>query len=376
MPGTVQVHPELDLWQNGGAKIRWCADLGSILDAAASARRKGSALMHRHLNRHTPPIAARPSRGFSLIELLLVIAIIGLLAAILLPALSRAREASRRAACMNNLQQFGLVYKMYATEHEGLLPPLSGYASVRADTFSSPLFSVPDAVSMHPEYLSDLGLAACPSDSGGDPGWLSVLDRLPDDGGNFATWQAAALAQNDMDSLAYFFTAELGRSYIYKGYSISNDLEFFGFWGASTISPWLYELQISGVGTVRMKDFTQDLPITFAPWPVWVPMEATGTAGKNTVLRLREGIERFFTTDINNPAATAQAQSTLPVMWDAFGSSEFTDNRDGNVTFNHLPGGCNVLYLDGHVQFIRFPGPFPISGHPQVVKENSHYGLG
>lgn len=71
--------------------------------------------------------------------------------------------------------------------------------------------------------------------------------------------------------------------------------------------------------------------------------------------RLREGIERFLITDINNPAATDLAQSTLPIMWDRVAVN--TD-RDG---FNHLPGGANVLYLDGHVAFIRSPGEYPIT---------------
>ncbi len=106
------------------------------------------------------------------------------------------------------------------------------------------------------------------------------------------------------------------------------------------------------------------------------PPEATGSAGDETLYRLRDGVERFLITDINNPAAAASAQSSVPIQWDTFGSSEFTDSGGAVNVFNHLPGGSNVLYMDGHVAFIRYPGVFPIIDDEQLVKENSHHGLG
>ncbi len=61
--------------------------------------------------------------GFTLIELLVVIAIIALLAALLLPALSRARENGRRTACLQNLRQFALALTLYAGDNQDVLPP-------------------------------------------------------------------------------------------------------------------------------------------------------------------------------------------------------------------------------------------------------------
>ena len=74
-----------------------------------------------------------------------------------------------------------------------------------------------------------------------------------------------------------------------------------------------------------------------------------------TIYRLREGIERFLITDINNPAASAKAQSEVFIMSDAISMGQSI------YIFNHIPGGGNILFMDGHVEFVKYPGKAPMN---------------
>src|SRR2546423_8636395 len=79
--------------------------------------------------------SVRPCRrvsacGFTLVELLVVIGIIAVLISVLLPTLSKAREAAKRTQCLSNLRQIGIFMNMYATGFRGVVP--LGYSGTGA----------------------------------------------------------------------------------------------------------------------------------------------------------------------------------------------------------------------------------------------------
>jgi len=81
--------------------------------------------------------------------------------------------------------------------------------------------------------------------------------------------------------------------------------------------------------------------------------EGAGNGGGSTIYRMRQGVERFLITDINNAAAGTKSQSNVFVMYDNVSSA--------SAQFNHVPGGSNVLYMDGHVEFVKYPGSPPLN---------------
>jgi prepilin-type N-terminal cleavage/methylation domain-containing protein/prepilin-type processing-associated H-X9-DG protein len=329
-------------------------------------------------------------KGFTLIELLVVIAIIAILAAILLPALARAREAARRASCQSNLKQFGVIFKMYAGENDGYFAPPMQWGQMP----TGPSMMGLGGDSLYPDYWNDVSIAICPSDPrvgsyGLDEDYGQMIQDVEAENAQEQEWAEAC--RNALLSFPV--------SYVYMAYATSNIVQF-GDAARSLQESRENVIYNQGVEGVDYELWTVD-ELTAVNCPEWSrgagywdfdeDLENSSWARnlgwtdteyiRGGYPRTREGVERFFITDINNPGSGSTGQSTIPVMWDAWGPNiEETPwgsvaNDEGVVKTNHLPGGSNVLFMDGHVEFVRLGSKHPVENEPPLDEKSNPYIL-
>ena len=145
-------------------------------------------------------------KGFTLIELMAVIAIIGILAALLFPVFAKARAQAKQTQCISNLRQIGAAMAMYMTDHDEQFPQaLDASDKFRPDIWSDfPEFQarIPEMPLM-PEalqaYIKSKDIWRCPSDNGTD-----VLDNHI-----FTTEDFRTSRMWDTYGSSYFFRTEI-----------------------------------------------------------------------------------------------------------------------------------------------------------------------
>jgi prepilin-type N-terminal cleavage/methylation domain-containing protein/prepilin-type processing-associated H-X9-DG protein len=173
---------------------------------------------HQNRRRHRSHHGGAPA-AFTLIELLVVIAIIAILAALLLPALSRAKDQARNLNCISNLKQLTLCLHLYVTDNNDSFVPnnsIEGFNTNGADgTVAAGLSWLPDLDARHEldpsaiqngllfPYNKSLPIYHCPSD-------LSVLETADDQPLPQLRWRSYNLSQSvngypEYDPMLYMF---------------------------------------------------------------------------------------------------------------------------------------------------------------------------
>ena len=259
--------------------------------------------------------------GFTLLELLVVVAIIGVLASMLLPGLARAMEAARRVVCSSNLRQVGMALRMYADEADGKYPSLQPVNCVECLRQRLPPFMF-DGWAMYPEYLTDTEVLVCKSDFDGQSEFDAGRWKRPD--GPYGMREGGSTNPRLIDDLSYTYFP-----WVFRSEWLIDDATF--------------DLDRSFLDALRLK--MHKISRGQGETSSWSFCDEDERRRK--ILRMRQGITRFMITDINNPSKGFMSETRAPLMFDNV--SEIP------TEFNHVPGGANVLYMDGHVHFEKYP---------------------
>lgn len=295
-----------------------------------------------HLKKGKSAILLSPRLGFTLVELLVVITIIGILIALLLPAVQAAREAARRMQCTNNLKQIALACHNYAETWDSCFPPGSPGAKRHG------LFSV---------ILPYLELS-------------SVYDVIIKDATDCVT--IANKIGRDTSVSAYLCPSYGGQS-AFTTYAYSNADANFASHGVITT--------YQGVGGA----FSPNATVTGTIASVYGDLPNNGIFQMEKVRRIAEvrdglsntlAVGEFVSLDraggyavapgnmrmwISGGAGTVAGKTYVGYTFKTivFGVNSPLDRLNDLTPYNYLPmvsphpGGCNFAVADGSVQFIN-----------------------
>jgi prepilin-type N-terminal cleavage/methylation domain-containing protein/prepilin-type processing-associated H-X9-DG protein len=237
------------------------------------------------------------TKGFTLVELLVVIGIIALLISILLPSLNRARETANRVKCASNLKQIGLAILLYSNENRGAYPRTK--ATTPTNALGGPVHNMIATGHTAPDPFTSTATDA--------------FDNVP---------QALFLLLRTQDITSEVFTCP------------SSNAEKDTYGGGTN----------AAINKSNFSDLTKNLSYSYQdPYP-----DATAIGSG---FKLNNSISAEFAvgSDIN-PGTTGTDDNVLYPN----NTSSAKDMKNGNSN-NHDGDGQNVLFGDGHVEFLQNP---------------------
>jgi len=308
----------------------------------------------------------RTSRGFTLVELLVVIAVIGTLVGLLLPAVQAAREAARRGSCANNLRQLGLALHHYHDQHGSfpgfgwttmtsfsvqarLLPFVEQANLQNLIDFRQPLYlGSPHNQTLNPVQAAAartrLHLLRCPSD-----GWEDLLLSKPGEilaGGNYMVCSGSGRGTNydlryPTDGLFYYGS---GRGFRDMLDGSSNTLAM-----SESLLGWRQDVSGPLPGVEAVRRLIGALPAGHGPGPGLPGLVDPDLAALLRSVTYWYG-NRGFGWIVGKPSATSFCAYEPP-------NTAVPDLASGGIGFyaarsNH-PGGVNALLGDGSVRFVN-----------------------
>lgn len=271
------------------------------------------------------------SRGFTLVELLVVIGIIGVLVAILLPALNRAREQATSIQCMSNLRSCGQLLYIYANQNRGMFPMMKLDETQQFPRNKSNVNTTLNGVTF--KYFDSKGGMARIANPGLDP---------------YATpFHAGGLKVFYCPSLWFFDAEQTGRSHnpddFMKDSGTDGVTGCLGYWYFGNPDPWYPQYHYNGAfgGTIAGSP-PSSAPSGYLDWRFW----DTNGSGDN---------RDEYVSKLGEKGSQSKALMTDQSRQNGAGG------LGGTVGFqfvhgphtNPLRGWTNVLCADGHAESRR-----------------------